>query len=51
VLDEPLTALDTRGVQQVFNAMQTHLDQGGLIVLTSHQSITVLPNLMRLRLS
>ncbi len=51
VLDEPLTALDTAGVQQVFNAMQVHLEQGGLIVLTSHQPITTLSNLTRLRLS
>ena len=51
VLDEPLTALDTAGVQQVFNAMQVHLEQGGLIVLTSHQPITTLSSLTRLRLS
>jgi heme exporter protein A len=51
ILDEPLTALDTDGVQHVFNAMQMHLEQGGLIVLTSHQPITGLPNLTRLKLS
>ena len=39
VLDEPFTALDRHAVQQLKDRMQAHLDRGGMIVMTSHQSL------------
>ncbi len=39
VLDEPLTALDVKGVAWVFDLLRAHLAQGGIAVLTSHQPV------------
>jgi len=36
VLDEPLTALDTAGLQWVENQVAVHVEKGGAVVLTSH---------------
>ena len=41
ILDEPLTALDSSGIQSVCQTIDAHLDRGGLVVLTSHQPITL----------
>ena len=38
VLDEPFTALDVRGVTWLNKLFSKHLESGGIIVLTSHQS-------------
>lgn len=40
ILDEPFAALDGDGVNCVESLLNTHLQQGGLIVLTSHQFFT-----------
>jgi heme exporter protein A len=42
VLDEPFVALDDKALQWLGQCLQAHLQQGGLVVLTSHQSIPVL---------
>lgn len=39
VLDEPLVGLDTLATDTTRDLMQTHLAQGGAIVLTSHQNV------------
>jgi heme exporter protein A len=39
VLDEPFTALDGAGVELVAGLIQAHLAQGGMAILTSHQSV------------
>ncbi|MBN7826327.1 cytochrome c biogenesis heme-transporting ATPase CcmA [Bowmanella dokdonensis] len=39
VLDEPFTALDRHAVTLLKQRMQMHLGEGGMIVLTSHQSL------------
>ncbi len=41
ILDEPFTALDTRGLTLVRQLLDRHADRGGLAVLTSHQPIEV----------
>lgn len=41
ILDEPLTALDSSGIKSVCQTIDAHLDRGGLVVLTSHQPITL----------
>ncbi|WP_419147816.1 cytochrome c biogenesis heme-transporting ATPase CcmA [Pseudoalteromonas 'SMAR'] len=40
VLDEPFTALDKKGVAMLQTQFQGHLDQGGAILLTTHQDLT-----------
>lgn len=37
VLDEPLNALDTAASEWVMGRVHTHVAQGGVVVLTSHQ--------------
>lgn len=39
LLDEPMTALDTQGRALVEALAQGHLDQGGMIVAASHESL------------
>ena len=41
ILDEPLTALDSTGVQLVQSVIGDHLEEGGLAVLTTHQPLDV----------
>lgn len=41
ILDEPLTAIDRQGVVNLENRMQQHIDEGGSVILTSHQSLTL----------
>jgi len=42
ILDEPFTALDSRGVTALSNLIGVHLAQGGTVVFTTHQDV-VLP--------
>ncbi|MCC7414332.1 MAG: cytochrome c biogenesis heme-transporting ATPase CcmA [Gammaproteobacteria bacterium] len=41
LLDEPFTALDTAGREIVGGLIAEHLRGGGLVVLTSHQPVTI----------
>lgn len=41
ILDEPFAALDPGAVTSVTSLMDRHLDQGGALVLTSHQPATL----------
>lgn len=41
VLDEPYVALDTAAVELVAGLIGTHLQRGGLVVLTTHQAVEV----------
>lgn len=41
ILDEPFTALDTRAVDMLGGLVGEHLAQGGMAVVTSHQSIPI----------
>jgi heme exporter protein A len=43
ILDEPFNALDIHAVQALQALIAEHLEQGGLVVLTSHQEVS-LPN-------
>ena len=38
-LDEPFAALDKQGVGFIQGCMQSHLDQGGAIIFSSHQDL------------
>lgn len=39
LLDEPLVALDGQGVDRLMDVMIHHRQQGGMIILTSHQTL------------
>lgn len=41
ILDEPLAALDAAAVKLVQNLLERHLEQGGMVVMTTHQEIDV----------
>jgi len=41
ILDEPLTALDTNGIAFIEQAIQSHIERGGLAVVTSHQALNI----------
>jgi heme exporter protein A len=37
LLDEPFTALDARGVEQLKHLLESHVGRGGIVVYTTHQ--------------
>jgi heme exporter protein A len=41
VLDEPLVALDAAAQHALTALLQTHIQQGGMLLFTSHQSLDV----------
>ncbi|SDS92222.1 heme exporter protein A [Pseudomonas asplenii] len=43
ILDEPFTALDKQGVAQLEEHLAGHCERGGMIVLTTHHSLTRVP--------
>lgn len=44
ILDEPFTALDKAAVAQLEAHLAAHCEQGGLVVLTTHHSLTLKPD-------
>ncbi|WP_332761987.1 cytochrome c biogenesis heme-transporting ATPase CcmA [Pseudomonas koreensis] len=43
ILDEPFTALDKQGVAQLEEHLAGHCERGGLVVLTTHHSLSRMP--------
>jgi heme exporter protein A len=41
ILDEPFTSLDKQGVDLIESLMVAHVNQGGIVILTSHQDINL----------
>jgi heme exporter protein A len=41
VLDEPFVALDTRAVDHLRGILGTHVAEGGMVLFTSHQSVSL----------
>lgn len=41
LLDEPFTAIDKGGVEELENLMVDHVERGGAVVMTSHQALQV----------
>lgn len=39
ILDEPFTAIDRQGVQNLATLFEKHVENGGIVLLTSHQDI------------
>ncbi|WP_349918828.1 cytochrome c biogenesis heme-transporting ATPase CcmA [Aeromonas veronii] len=42
ILDEPFTAIDKQGVKVLERLFLTHADRGGMVVLTTHQDLTLM---------
>jgi heme exporter protein A len=42
VLDEPFTALDVAAVQLLQEVIRQHIDNGGLVVVTTHQAVAMI---------
>lgn len=51
IIDEPFTALDVSGVGLVCGLLERHLEQGGMVVLTSHQAVCVRGEVVKVDLS
>ncbi len=53
ILDEPFTSLDTASIALFENIFLNHLEQGGLIAMTSHHALALKDkaDLVRLNLS
>jgi heme exporter protein A len=41
ILDEPFTAIDKAGINELENLFIQHIDSGGAVILTSHQDIQI----------
>lgn len=41
ILDEPFTAIDASGVERLTGQMKLHTEQGGIVILTTHQPLNV----------
>ncbi|WP_114193173.1 cytochrome c biogenesis heme-transporting ATPase CcmA [Edaphovirga cremea] len=39
ILDEPLTAIDKQGVGELMSLFEQHAEQGGMVLLTTHQDL------------
>lgn len=51
ILDEPLTAIDKQGVKVLESLFLNHAEQGGIVVLTTHQDMfTDTPKLRKIKL-
>ncbi|KJG07463.1 cytochrome C biogenesis protein CcmA [Photobacterium angustum] len=47
VLDEPLTAIDKQGVKVIENLFLSHVERGGMVLLTTHQDMFTDSNHLR----
>lgn len=51
ILDEPLTAIDKQGVKVLENLFLKHAEEGGIVVLTTHQDMFIdSPKLRKIKL-
>lgn len=47
ILDEPFTALDVAAVDQLQQVIRSHVDNGGIALLTTHQEVAMLADRAR----
>ena len=47
ILDEPFTAIDVNGVDRLTQRMAQHTEQGGIVILTTHQPLNVAESKIR----
>ncbi len=41
ILDEPFTAIDAKGVQSIEQKIKQHVENGGAVILTTHQDLSL----------
>ncbi len=51
ILDEPFTALDARGVDELVQLIDVHRRRNGVVVLTTHQDVALAGEVQRLELT
>lgn len=47
ILDEPFTAIDVNGVRWLEQQLLAHVEQGGMALVTSHQSLQIISGQLR----
>lgn len=47
ILDEPFTAIDKQGVKHLETLFIQHINEGGVVILTTHQDLSLNENLLR----
>ncbi|XQS16830.1 cytochrome c biogenesis heme-transporting ATPase CcmA [Citrobacter telavivensis] len=47
ILDEPFTAIDVNGVERLTQRMAQHTEEGGIVILTTHQPLNVTTDRIR----
>ncbi|HEM6628957.1 TPA: cytochrome c biogenesis heme-transporting ATPase CcmA [Citrobacter farmeri] len=47
ILDEPFTAIDVNGVERLTQRMAQHTEEGGIVILTTHQPMNVATDRIR----
>lgn len=51
ILDEPFTSLDKQGIELIESLVEVHVQQGGMVILTSHHDLSLpYQNLQRVHL-
>jgi heme exporter protein A len=51
ILDEPFTSLDRQGIELIESLIEAHVEQGGMVILTSHHDLSLpYKNLQRVHL-
>ncbi|MDA0361039.1 MAG: cytochrome c biogenesis heme-transporting ATPase CcmA [Proteobacteria bacterium] len=48
ILDEPFTSLDAVAISSLVEKLNKHIESGGLLIFTTHQSIDVIPQAVSL---
>ena len=51
IMDEPFTALDVSGIGLVRGLLESHLERGGMAVMTSHQAVEIRGDVVKVNLS
>ena len=46
-MDEPFNALDVKAVGMIQTVLSEHLDNGGMVVLTTHQEVEIISHRAR----
>ena len=47
IIDEPFTAIDVNGVERLTQRMAQHTEEGGIVILTTHQPLNVATDRIR----
>jgi heme exporter protein A len=48
ILDEPFTSLDVAAISSLAEKLNKHIESGGLVIFTTHQSFDMIPQAVSL---